>query len=183
MAEVDTPKPLRTRKRSSRAKGTTQVPKPANSVRMKALWQDPAYRERMKQRDVRRSAAMKANPEKFFRRGVPDGMRKHTADLLWEQASALADKVVKKMHEEGMLEDAPVNIPETEAAMAEAALKEACKIALGPSEMRAKMAAINTVLSFTKSKPESKAKLTVSNAEEWLAQVAADAAKDNGSSS
>jgi hypothetical protein len=68
-------------------------------------------------------------------------------------------------------------------AKAEAALKEACVLALGPSEQRTKLGAIRVVLEFTKKKPESSSKLTLSNASEWLEAVAADASKDDGSAS
>lgn len=69
--------------------------------------------------------------------------------------------------------DTPV-IPDTDAGMAEKALREAFVLAVGPTAMQYKMAAINTVLAYTKSKPESKSKLTLDKAEDFLAEVAND---------
>jgi hypothetical protein len=57
---------------------------------------------------------------------------------------------------------------------AEAALREAVVLALGPSDQKIKIQAINTVLNFTKSKPESRSKLTLNKAEDFLDELADD---------
>jgi hypothetical protein len=56
----------------------------------------------------------------------------------------------------------------TDEGKAEAALKEAFVLAVGPSDQKIKIQAINTVLNFTKSKPESRSKLTLNKAEDFL---------------
>lgn len=179
MAEVkNTPKPARARKRSSRSKGKRKISKASETL--KALWKTPEFRARMKARDENRSALMKAHPERFFRRGVPDGMRKVEADQKWSEARILADKVVQKMKDEGFLPQ--VAVPDTDDAKAEAALKEACVLALGPTEQRTKLGALRVVLEFTKKKPASSSEMTLNGAADWLNAVAADAAKSDGAS-
>ncbi|MGM5019203.1 hypothetical protein [Tardiphaga sp. 367_B4_N1_1] len=168
-------KPKGTRKRSPRGKGKRKIS--AASIRLKELWQTPEFRERMKLRDEARIAAAKANPENFWRRGVPDGMRKPKADALWAKANELADRFIQIMKDQGELPDEiievvsvgedgqtetlTVAVPTTDTGKAERALREAFVLAVGPSSQQVKIAAIKTVLDFTKSKPESKSKLTV----------------------
>lgn len=165
------------RKRSPRSQGKRKSHVgSAMSAALKKCWQDPEFRERMKLRDERRSAMMKAYPEKFFRRGVPDGMRKREADAKWSEARILADKAVNKMIEEGMIDLPPqaVIVPDSDEAKADAALREACTMALGPSEQRVKIAAIRTVLEFTKKKPAQQQDVNLNDASNWLRQVAED---------
>lgn len=163
--------PKEPRKRSRRAKTTRKNPE--NASRLKALWATPEFREKMKERDTKRLAAAKQHPEKFWRTGVPDGMRKRDAMPLWERARELADRFIRIMKDQGELPDEEVElitgdegqteivkVPATDAGKAERALKEAFVLAVGPSEQKIKIQAINTVLNFTKSKPESKVKLT-----------------------
>jgi len=68
-------------------------------------------------------------------------------------------------------------IPETDSGKAEAALREAFVLAIGPTDQKIKIQAINTVLNFTKSKPEAKSKLTIEKAEDFLDLVAGDLGK------
>ena len=49
----------------------------------------------------------------------------------------------------------------------------ASKLDLAETEKQAKLAAIRTVLEYTKSKPESRSKVTVSTSEQFLAEIAA----------
>jgi hypothetical protein len=65
-------------------------------------------------------------------------------------------------------------VPDSDEAMAKAALKEAFTLAIVPGDLKIKMANIRTVLDFTKSKPESKSKVTVETAEDWLKAAKAD---------
>jgi hypothetical protein len=177
------------RKKSSRAKGKSK--NPAVSSALKILWATPEFREKMKQRDANRIAAAKLNPEKFWRRGVPDGMRKRDAAPLWDRANQLADRFIQIMKDVGELpadehvvvkgedgEDTLVTVPATDAGKAEAALRQAFVLAVGPSTQQVQIQAINTVLNFTKSKPESKSKLTLNKAEDFLAAVAEDMKND-----
>ena len=73
-----------------------------------------------------------------------------------------------------MSDETPVVVPDTEAGMAEAGLREVCVLALGPTDQKIKIAALNTLLAYTKSKPESKSKLTLDKAEDFLDAVAND---------
>lgn len=169
------PKPSVPRKKSPRSKSKRK--KPGFSSTLKELWATPEFREKMKQRDEARIAAARLNPQNFWRRGVPDGMRKPEADALWAEANKLADRFIQIMKDQGELPDevfevvtvdsegeaqiisAPV--PVTDAGKAERALREVFVLAVGPSSATVKLAASKTVLDFCKSKPESKAKLTV----------------------
>jgi hypothetical protein len=67
-----------------------------------------------------------------------------------------------------------VAIPTTDAAMAEAALREAFAHAIGPCDQKIKIQYINTVLAYTKAKPETRSKLTLDKAEAFLDAVAED---------
>lgn len=173
------------RKKSPRNTGTK---KPGVSLSLKQKWQDPEFRERMRLRDVARIEAAKKNPEKFYRRGVPDGMRKREADVLWARAEELADRFIKIMKDNGELPDEVVEVevrdkdgavtdtvlvpvPSTDTGKAEAALRKAFVLAVGPSTQQIQIQAINTVLNFTKSKPESKSKLTLDKAEDFLDEI------------
>lgn len=131
----------------------------------------------MKKRDENRSRMMKEEPHRFFRRGVPNGMRKHKAVKLWAKAHKLADRFIQIMKDKGELPDEVVEVivadsegevstvsavvPVTDNGKAEAALREVAVLAFGPSTQAIKIQACNTLLAYTKSKPESKSKLTV----------------------
>jgi hypothetical protein len=67
-----------------------------------------------------------------------------------------------------------IEVPETDSGKAEAALREAFVLAIGPTDYKTKTAAISLVLAYTKSKPEAKSKLTLNAAEDFLSIVAAD---------
>src|ERR1700760_226302 len=66
-------------------RGKTKHP-PSHSEAMKAKWQDPEYRAKMAERDNRREELRKADPERFTRTGIPNGMRKDDAKRLWAVA-------------------------------------------------------------------------------------------------
>lgn len=153
------------RKTSSRSKGWCK--RPDQAARLKALWADPEYRERMKKQldDIRGD-----------RTGVPDGTRKRTITRLKKKAEKAADRFIQMLKDEGDLPE--VTVPDTEAGMAEAALKEAFMLAVLPGDKKIKISAINTVLNFTKAKPESKSKVTIDTAEDWL-KAAQDDMKNN----
>lgn len=168
-------KPNKPRKKHPRGKGKRS--NPAVSKLFKELWQDPEFRERMRIREENRRKLREANPDLFKRTGIPDGMTKAQAQRAWKRARKKADRFIEKMKEEGELP--PIVVPGTDAEKAEKALHEACVLAFGPGERQTKMAAIRTILEWTKSKPESKSKVTVDNAEAWLAKVASDMKKPN----
>jgi hypothetical protein len=172
-----TPKP---RKKSPRTTGAPRATK-ATSARLKELWATPEFREKMKQRDEARIAAAKLNPTKFSRYGVPDGMRRAEADQLWARAHELADSFIAALKQNGEIpdeedaaiptQDGSIFVPVTDEGMAEVALREAFVLAVGPSSAQVKSQAINTVLRFTKAKPESKAKLRLGATEDFLREI------------
>jgi hypothetical protein len=176
------------RKTSPRTKGSH--PKPGASSKLKEMWANPdkypEFHEKMRLRNEKREQMRRDDPTKFTRQGVPDGMRKRDAVVQWERANALADRFIKIMQDKGELPSVEVDaevmdeiranvvVPDNDAAMATEALREAFVLAVGPSNMKIKIQAINTVLNFTKSKPESKSKLTLDKAEDFLTLVASD---------
>jgi hypothetical protein len=154
---------------------------------MKELWQTPEFREKMRLRDEKVAELRKLDPAKFNRHGVPDGMRRAQAEPLWARARQLADRFIQIMKDKGELTDAAealdvldalginaVEVPDSDAGKAEAALKEAFVLAIGPTDAKIKIQAINTVLNFTKSKPESRSKLTLNKAEDFLDAIEND---------
>jgi hypothetical protein len=167
-------------------------PRPDISALQKAKWQDPEFRERMKKRDEDRIADLKANPEKYSRAGIPTGHTRASVQPLWDRARELADRFIKIMQDKGELpkdeivsvdvrdadgkvvDTEQVTVPTTDDGKAVAALKEAFVLAVGPSDQKIKIQAINTVLNFTKSKPESKSKLTLNKAEDFLDSIMGD---------
>lgn len=154
---------------------------------MKELWQTPEFREKMRLRNEKVAILRKADPAKFCRVGVPDGMRRAQAEPLWARARELADRFIQIMKDKGELpDDAAVDealevignygleVPSTDDGKAAAALKEAFVLAIGPTDNKIKIQAINTVLNFTKSKPESRSKLTLNKAEDFLDAIEND---------
>ena len=141
--------------------------------KMRALWQDPEYRAKMAERDRVRLIDQKLNPLKYQRNGVPDGMTKKMVKPLWDRAYQLADQFIQVMKDNGELPPGTA-IPDTDAGKAEAALREVFALAVGPTDNKIKIQALNTVLAYTKSKPESKSKLTLDKAEDFLSEVARD---------
>lgn len=150
-----------------------------NSLALKALWASPEGREMMmvgvRKGQAIRAAERKINPEKYSRGGIPHGYTRKTVAPLWAKARKQADRYIQMITDEGMISS--VIIPDSDEAKGVAALHEACVLALGPGEKQAKLAALRTVLEYTRSKPESKSKLTVQSSEDWLAEIAAENAK------
>lgn len=149
---------------------------------MKAKWATPEMREKCQSNLDSFGAAKRAG--KWTRAGVPTGYTKETVAPLWARAHELADRFIQIMKDQGELPDEVVEVvtvdnegkretlsvavPQTDPGKAERALREAFVLAVGPSDQKIKIQAINTVLNFTKSKPESKSKLTLNKAEDFL---------------
>jgi hypothetical protein len=142
---------------------------------MKAMWASDEGKAKMAERSKLVSEMHKADPMKFNRGMIPNGMTRETVAPLLEKAREQADRFIQKMKDEGHLPD--VVVPDSDEGRAEAALKEACVIALSPGEKQAKMAAIRTVLEWTRAKPASKSSININASEDWLAEIAADDAK------
>ena len=156
----------------------------ALSLAAKAAWQNEDYRIKMKLRDMQLKLDRKIDPQKFKRTGIPNGKTRKQAEKLWAKARGYADRFIQIMTDKGELpaeEDFYLDselekhvIPSTDEGKATAALREVFILAIGPSEQKVKIQALNTVLAYTKSKPESKSKLTLSKAEDFLDEIASD---------
>ena len=81
-------------------------------------------------------------------------MRKATAAKAWAKARTKADAFMTTLEAHGIV--AAVVVPDSDEAKAKACLREAAVMALGPTDKRTKNMAINTVLTYTKGKPEQK---------------------------
>jgi hypothetical protein len=164
-------------KQKNAPKGKPKRKNPNAALAMKAMWASPEGRARMDARDASVAEQRKADPQKFSRFNIPNGMTKATVAPLVAKANRQADRFIQKMKDEGVLPE--VLVPDSDEARSEAALKEACVIALSPGEKQAKMAAIRTVLEWTRAKPASKSSININTSEDWLAEIAAaDAAAD-----
>jgi hypothetical protein len=163
---------------------------------MAAKWQEPAFRAKMDERDNRRRELQKADPLRFSRLGVPNGLRKAEAQRMWAIAETQADKAIQALKAAGVLPSsvscastataaetatetanssqqcATIAVPETEAGMAEAALREAFRLALGPTGSRAKAQALATILRYTRLKPMGVLQLAMGDAESVLDELA-----------
>jgi hypothetical protein len=182
MPTINKPRP---RKTSTRSKGEPRATQ-ATSDRLKELWATPEFRDKMKQRDQARIAAAKRNPAKFSRYGVPDGMRRPEAKLAWARARELADRFIAVLKRNGVLPDhqyevdatphagTGILIPLSDDGMAEAALREAFVLAMGPSGPAVKAAAINTVLTYTRARPATQTRLRQGSATDFLDGLVAD---------
>ena len=170
-----------TRKKSPRTKGIPRATR-ATSERLKELWATPEFREKMKRRDQARIKTAKRNPTRFSRYGVPDGMRRIEATLAWARANELADRFIAALKQNGEIPEesfaavigkagSNILIPTTDDGLAEVALREAFVRAVGPSTPQVKTQAINTVLTYTKAKPASRAKLLLGEVTDFLDEI------------
>ncbi|WP_370094606.1 hypothetical protein [Bradyrhizobium yuanmingense] len=135
----------------------------------------------MKKRDQERIAAGKRNPAKFYRYGVPDGMRRVEAERLWSRANQLADSFIEVLKQQGQIadkqhtgtttEDGTIFVPDTDEGKAEVALREAFVLAVGPSTSQVKTQAINIVLAFTRGRPARKAAHRLERPEDLLDMI------------
>lgn len=164
------------RRKTSRRSIKRYRPNGGIATKARERWKDPEYRAKMMLRSKRTSEMMRERPQDFFRRGVPDGMRKPEAMRLWAEAREKAKHVMSKMEEAGMVPK--VTVPGSDEDKAKSALNEACVLALGPlTDMKIKLGALRTVLEYTKQKPVTKTETKVS-AEDFLNSALADFRND-----
>jgi hypothetical protein len=120
--------------------------------------------------------------------GIPFNIGgKKAAIPLWRAAHKLADKYLDYMKKTDQapadmavtVVDRPNVMPHTEYVVPDSdeekaviALREAFLIAVGPTALPEKIKAINTVLAYTKTKPEAQHKLRVEKAEDFLDLIA-----------
>ena len=118
---------------------------------MRKRWADPAFRAKQIEGRQRTACDRARHPDKYSRAGVPNGMRKAEAQALWDKATIFADAAMKRLEEQGVVER--VVVPDTDDAIAKACLHEVFKLALGPDNVRQRLAAARLVLTYTKPKP------------------------------
>lgn len=171
-------KPRKERKRSPRKlKNNGKRKHTKSSEHFKKLWADPVWGAREREKLVMRNRA-RAGTKLTSRVGIPDGMHAEEAALAWEKARELARKFIKIMEDNNEVEKTV--IPGSEAEMAKRVLEEAFVMAVSPlGDAKTKNTAIRTVLDFTKAKPESRSKLTLTKAEDWLSELAQDMGGDD----
>ncbi|MGY4231888.1 hypothetical protein ACVIIW_000835 [Bradyrhizobium sp. USDA 4449] len=150
---------------------------------MKVKWQDPEYRAKMAERDSRREDLRKANPDRFKRTGIPNGMRREEADRLWAIADTQADRAIQTLRDASVLPETAeatsaaaaqsnIPVPDTEDGMAEAVLREAFRLAFGPTGTRAKLAALAIIMKYTRLPPSAVLQLATGTAEGVLDELA-----------
>lgn len=130
---------------------------------------DPAHKAKV--RDALKKAR-ELNPDKFKRTGIPNGMRRYDADEAWFQAKAQARHFIRMLENNGDVRIDRVIVPDSDEAMAKAALKATAEIALGPTPTREKLTALSTLLAYTKQKPVTKIDTNLS-ANDWLKEAVA----------
>jgi|SRR5215831_13133527 len=145
--------------------------RPWASEAQKRLWRDHEHRAKMCEARARSGEARRADPIKYSRLGIPNGMHRAEADAAWKAAAALADNAMRGLEASGAVPE--MVIPNSAEALAKAALHEVALMALGPTNKRTKMRALNILLAFTKSKPaERRAISGASNpTDEWVKSV------------
>ncbi len=148
----------------------------------KARWATPEWREKMTAAGWRpvtaedwqeEKARVGDGPSKWSRLGIPTGMTRVETEKLWAQAEQQADTAIRGLEARGIVP--AVVVPDSDEAMAKAALREVVVIALGPAkDKRVKARALRTLLQFTKPKPAPKIETKMVNVEEWLKTMAQD---------
>jgi hypothetical protein len=126
-------------------------PHPGQSAAISACWADPVYRAKRAEGTKRMCADRAANPDKYSRVMIPNGMRRAEAMAAWEVAGMLADEAMRQLQARG---DLPaVTVPDSDDALANQAIREAFKMALGPGSLGDKLDALRVVLRYTKALP------------------------------
>jgi hypothetical protein len=98
-------------------------------------------------------------------------MHRAGADAAWEAAARLAENAIRGLEAQGLV---PVDVlPNSDEALAKATLHQVALLALGPTNKRTKMQALNTLLAFTKAKPTERRAIRKANnpIDEWMQSV------------
>jgi hypothetical protein len=139
----------------------------------KARWATPEHRAKMATAGFAPVSAEdhRKHPGKWSRLGVPTGYTRATAAEARAGAEEQADAAMRSLEAQGVvLADV---LPDTDEAMANAALRELLIIAISPGNARTKLQAINTLLAFTKAKPTERRAIrrTSNTTDEWMQSV------------
>jgi hypothetical protein len=107
-------------------------------------------------------------PTKWSRSGIPAGRTRAEAEAAWAKAEQeAADRAIPGLEAQGLVP--AVVIPDSDEALAKAALHAVAVIALAPMKgVRNKARALDVLLSFTKPKPAHKVIAKIGAVEEWL---------------
>jgi hypothetical protein len=141
----------------------------AKSQSQKRLWQDPEYRSKMIAARQRSAEDRRRNPHKYSRLGIPNGWTKEQAMDALNQANELADNLIKKFEQQGIVSEDGQIIPDSDEEIAKACLREAVILALAPGDKRTRLMALNTVLKYTKAQPTQRHEATLATSStEWL---------------
>jgi hypothetical protein len=136
--------------------------RPGASTALKEKWADPVWAAKQKNKHRLAMYKRRGLPGRV---GVPDGMRRAEAEKLWARAQNSAKRTIEAMAKNGVF------INDDSAAVE--ALEFNITTMRGKHDIRSRLAAAAKVLEYTKSKPVAKSEVTLSKAEDWLAQVAA----------
>jgi hypothetical protein len=134
------------------------------SEESKRRWRDPEYRAKMAER-MKEVGEKRRGKITSFRTGIPNGMRREEAEYEWSYARFYANRVVKIMKEEGIIEEDP---------KVEKAFTAAVEVLESPMSQAVKLQAARLILDFCKAKPVAKSEITVQRAEDWLQSVTSD---------
>src|SRR5215472_8970506 len=144
---------------------------PRKAEAQRQRWRDPIYRERWIAGAKKRWATPehrakmaaagftpvtaddhRANPTKYSRLGIPTGMNRAEAEAAWAEAAQQADMAVRGLEADGAVP--AMVLPDSDEALAIAALHALAVIALGPlKDKRTKARALGVLLDYTKAKP------------------------------
>jgi hypothetical protein len=154
----------------------------------KEQWADPKFREKMNERNAKVQKQLREDPWAMKTWGVPLGIGgKKNAIPLWRDAHKLADRYldymkktdqapsnmdVKVVERKNIIPHTEMVVPDSDEEKAAVMLREAFLLAVGPTAIPEKLKAINTVLAYTKTKPEAQHKLRVEKAEDFLDLIA-----------
>jgi hypothetical protein len=94
---------------------------------------------------------------------------------LQAEAEQAADEAIRQLQAQGLSE--AVALPESDEALANAALRELFVIAIAPGNASTKLRALSSLLAFTKAKPAERRAITEANnpIEAWLRSLAVEA--------
>lgn len=152
------------------------------------LWDTPEHREKMKERDAAIKKLRKEDPWATTVWGISFGKGgKKAAIPRWRAAHKLADQFLDYMKKTdqapstmdvtvveraNIIPHTAMVVPESDEEKAVIMLREAFLLAVGPTAIPEKLKAINTVLQYTKTKPEAVSRIKMEKAEDFLDLIA-----------
>jgi hypothetical protein len=139
--------------------GGLRSPHSVEEIKLHPLSNIPGMAEWM----ARRVSEITRNDKRGRKLGDTVGMKRSSARQRWTEARRKAREDMAKIKEKLVLSEA-----------AEEALEGALVVMRSPQNQGIKLQAAKLVLDFTMAKPESKSKVTVQSAEDWLETLVND---------